>query len=213
MTDGALRITGPFAIRSDDLAEHLLEAEHAEIPPETVAAIAAAIGYPVVLKVVSPQITHKTDVGGVALNLANDEQVRRAYEEMIAAVRRARPDAEIQGVSVQPMVSLPGGIELIIGTKKDPVFGPVIMVGFGGIAAELCAVSQQECWSALKSPVRRVTGQDTTIPCALSLEAAWLPSVTEKKTPWAMQPGSSRREAGKPHSVNGPLRLGRLILL
>jgi len=104
---------------------------------DEVVSIAGAIDYPVVLKVVSPQITHKTDVGGVALNLANEQQVRQAYEEMFASVRRARPDAQISAVSVQPMVSLPGGIELIVGTKKDPVFGPVIMVGFGGIAAEL----------------------------------------------------------------------------
>ncbi len=104
---------------------------------DEVVSLARSIGFPVVLKVVSPQITHKTDVGGVALNLANEDQVRQAYAEMIASVRHARPDAQICAVSVQPMVSLPGGIELIVGTKKDPVFGPVIMVGFGGIAAEL----------------------------------------------------------------------------
>ena len=104
---------------------------------DEVVSLARSLGFPVVLKVVSPQISHKTDVGGVALNLANEDQVRQAYDEMIASVRNARPDAQISAVSVQPMVSLPGGIELIIGTKKDPVFGPVIMVGFGGITAEL----------------------------------------------------------------------------
>ncbi len=104
---------------------------------DEVVTLAREIGFPAVLKVVSPQITHKTDVGGVKLNLANEEQVREAYDEMLASVRRERPGAEIRGVSVQSMVSLPGGIELIIGAKKDPVFGPVIMVGIGGIAAEL----------------------------------------------------------------------------
>ncbi len=104
---------------------------------DEVVALAESVGFPVVLKVVSPQITHKTDVGGVQLNLANEAQVRAAYDEMFSNVRQARPDARIHAVSVQPMVSLPGGIELIIGAKKDPVFGPVIMVGFGGIAAEL----------------------------------------------------------------------------
>lgn len=104
---------------------------------DEVVAAANAVGFPVVLKVVSPQITHKTDVGGVVLNLADEGQVRAAYTEMIAQVRQARPDAQIQGVSVQPMISLPGGLELIVGVKKDPVFGPVIMVGVGGIAAEL----------------------------------------------------------------------------
>jgi acetyltransferase len=104
---------------------------------DEVVSLAETVGFPVVLKVVSPQITHKTDVGGVQLNLANEAQVRAAYGEMFSNVRQARPDAQIHAVSVQPMVSLPGGIELIIGAKKDPVFGPVIMVGFGGIAAEL----------------------------------------------------------------------------
>jgi acetyltransferase len=104
---------------------------------DEVISLAREVGFPVVLKVVSPQITHKTDVGGVKLNLANEEQVRQAYGEMLDNVRRERPAAEIRAVSVQPMVSLPGGIELIIGAKKDPVFGPVIMVGIGGIAAEL----------------------------------------------------------------------------
>ena len=90
------------------------------------------------LKVVSPQITHKTDVGGVALDLANDDQVRAAYDRDDGKRARKRgPMPRFAAVSVQPMVSLPGGIELIIGAKKDPVFGPVIMVGLGGIAAEL----------------------------------------------------------------------------
>ena len=104
---------------------------------DEVVALARKTGFPVVLKIVSPQITHKTDVGGVKLNLADEKQVCAAYEEMLASARQARPDADIQAVSVQPMVSLPGGIELILGAKKDPIFGPVIMVGFGGIAAEL----------------------------------------------------------------------------
>lgn len=101
------------------------------------AACARAFGFPVVLKIVSPQITHKTDVGGVALNLQDESQVRAAFERMLADVRRARPTAEIEGVSVQPMIQRTGGVELILGAKKDPVFGPVILIGLGGIAAEL----------------------------------------------------------------------------
>jgi acetyltransferase len=104
---------------------------------EEAASLARSIGFPVVLKVVSPQITHKTDVGGVELNLANEQQVCEAYQRMLASVKAARPDAEVTALSVQPMVSLPGGMELIIGANKDPVFGPVIMVGSGGVAAEL----------------------------------------------------------------------------
>jgi acetyltransferase len=104
---------------------------------DEVATLARDIGFPIVLKLVSPQVTHKTDVGGVRLNLVDEAQVRAAYQEIIDSVRQARPDARIEGISVQPMVSLPGGIELILGAKKDPVFGPVMMVGVGGIAAEL----------------------------------------------------------------------------
>ena len=94
-------------------------------------------GYPVVLKVHSPQITHKTDVGGVVLNLPSDEAVRIAFEEMTDTARKKRPDAEIIGVTVQKMVTYPNSFELILGAKKDPVFGSVIMVGMGGTAAEL----------------------------------------------------------------------------
>jgi acetyltransferase len=104
---------------------------------DEVAAIAAEIGFPVVLKVVSPQITHKTDVGGVELNLSGPQEVRDAYARMLENVAREEPQATIEAVSVQPMITLAGGMELIIGSTKDPVFGPVIMVGLGGIAAEI----------------------------------------------------------------------------
>jgi acetyltransferase len=100
-------------------------------------ALAKQITFPVVLKIVSPQITHKTDVGGVELNLADEQQVRAAYERIVESVGRAAPRAQIDGVTVQSMVTRAGGIELILGAKKDPVFGPVIMIGLGGIAAEL----------------------------------------------------------------------------
>jgi acetyltransferase len=105
--------------------------------PDEATTIAREIGYPVVLKIRSPQITHKTDVGGVTLNLTSDEAVRCAYANMTAAASRLRPDAEIQGVTVQRMVTAVHGIELILGVKRDPVFGPVMMVGFGGVAAEV----------------------------------------------------------------------------
>jgi acetyltransferase len=98
---------------------------------------AREIGYPVVLKVRSPQITHKTDVGGVALNLADDAAVRCAFDRITSAAHRMRPEAEVQGVTVQRMMTAVHGVELILGVKRDPVFGPVMMVGFGGIAAEV----------------------------------------------------------------------------
>lgn len=98
---------------------------------------AEALGYPVVLKVLSPQITHKTDVGGVVLDLANAADVRSAFGAITASASRKRPDADVQGVTVQRMVAKAVGVELIVGTKRDPVFGPVIMLGFGGVAAEV----------------------------------------------------------------------------
>jgi acetyltransferase len=99
--------------------------------------IARRQGYPVVMKIHSPQITHKTDVGGVALDLTSDDAVRRARDQMIRTAREKRPEATILGVTVQKMVSYPYGFELIIGAKKDPVFGAVILVGMGGTAAEV----------------------------------------------------------------------------
>ncbi|NQU21247.1 MAG: bifunctional acetate--CoA ligase family protein/GNAT family N-acetyltransferase [Candidatus Nealsonbacteria bacterium] len=99
--------------------------------------VARQFGYPVVLKIHSPQITHKTDVDGVQLDLANDGAVQKAFKKMTATAAERRPDAEILGVTVQKMVTFPTSFELILGTKKDPVFGSVIMVGTGGTAAEL----------------------------------------------------------------------------
>jgi acetyltransferase len=99
--------------------------------------IAKRIGFPVVMKIHSPQITHKTDVGGVLLNIANEQAVREGFEKLVRRAQEKRPDAQILGCTVQQMVSYPNSFELIIGTKRDPVFGSVIMVGMGGVAAEV----------------------------------------------------------------------------
>lgn len=97
--------------------------------------IADRLGYPVVLKIDSPDIGHKTDVVGVALNLADAEAVRLAFERIRANVRQYRPRARVDGVMVEKMIQKP--FELFIGAKKDPVFGPVIAFGQGGIAVEI----------------------------------------------------------------------------
>jgi len=99
--------------------------------------VARRIGYPVVLKIHSPQITHKTDIGGVALNLTSDEKVREAFEKIVSGAKEKCPEANIIGATVQKMVTYPNSFELIMGSKKDPVFGSVIMVGMGGTAAEV----------------------------------------------------------------------------
>lgn len=109
----------------------------AAVSADAAAGIAEQVGYPVVLKVHSPQITHKTDVGGVVLNLASAVEVRAAFDKITENARRMRPDAQVLGVTVQKMVAAVHGVELILGMKRDPVFGPVIMVGAGGVTAEL----------------------------------------------------------------------------
>jgi acetyltransferase len=98
---------------------------------------AEAAGYPVVLKVLSPDITHKTDVGGVALDLGDADAVRGAFRAMMDAVARKAPGARLDGVTVQRMVRGRDGVEMILGVKKDPTFGTVVMAGMGGTAAEI----------------------------------------------------------------------------
>ena len=102
-------------------------------------AAAQAIGWPVVLKVLSHQISHKSDVGGVVLNLRDAEALREACAQMVARVTERRPDATINGFAVQAMVKRPYAQELIVGTSVDPLFGPVILFGQGGTAVEVLA--------------------------------------------------------------------------
>jgi acetyltransferase len=111
------------------------------VGPDAQAAVEAAraLGHPVVLKILSPQITHKSDVGGVALNLDSDAAVFASAEAMLKRVHAARPDAVISGFTVQPMVRRPTALELIVGTSVDPVFGPVLLFGQGGTAVEVLA--------------------------------------------------------------------------
>ena len=94
------------------------------------------LGYPVVLKILSPQIVHKSDVGGVILNVHSDAEVKDAFENLIQRASTHYPDAHIIGVTVQPMIQKKG-YELIIGGKTDPLFGPVILFGMGGVGVEL----------------------------------------------------------------------------
>lgn len=98
---------------------------------------AEAIGYPVVLKIISSHISHKSDVGGVALNLEDKEEVLASAKAMQLRVRTIRPDAELSGYSVQKMITMPSAHELILGASRDPVFGPIILFGHGGTAVEI----------------------------------------------------------------------------
>jgi len=96
---------------------------------------AEKLGYPVVLKVVSPDILHKSDVGGVILNLGSPSQVKEAYNQLINNVKNRKPDARIEGVLVEQMAEK--NIEVIVGGIRDPQFGPVVMFGLGGIFVEI----------------------------------------------------------------------------
>jgi acetyltransferase len=106
---------------------------------DAAARVADAIGYPVVLKVLSPDIGHKSDIGGVALNLRDSSAVRRAGDEITERARRLRPDAQLAGFTVEQMVERPKAHELLVGATTDRIFGPVIAFGQGGTAVEVVA--------------------------------------------------------------------------
>ena len=106
---------------------------------EAAAQAADGIGYPVVLKILSPQITHKSDVGGVQLNLRDTKELLQAAAAMLASVRELRPEAQITGFTVQTMALRPMAQELIVGASIDPLFGPVLLFGQGGTAVEVLA--------------------------------------------------------------------------
>jgi acetyltransferase len=105
--------------------------------PNEALLIAQQLGFPVVMKVNSPDITHKTDAGGVLLNLVNAQAVRGAYHEIIENVTQNRPYAHINGISIQPMIVKPNGRELMVGVTNDSIFGPVITFGVGGTTVEI----------------------------------------------------------------------------
>jgi acyl-CoA synthetase (NDP forming) len=96
---------------------------------------ASALGYPVAMKILSPDILHKTEAGGVKLGLMDAEQVRAAFDAMLTAGGSIVPTPRIEGVLLQPMV--PSGVEVVVGARVDPVFGPMVLVGMGGVLVEL----------------------------------------------------------------------------
>jgi acyl-CoA synthetase (NDP forming) len=117
---------------------------------------AQEIGYPVVLKVVSRDILHKSDIGGVALDLDNAQEVMDAYGAILHNCRTHKPEALIDGIEVSQQV--PPGVQIIIGARRDPSFGPILMVGLGGIYVEVMKdvsfralpISRQEAFDMLK---------------------------------------------------------------
>ena len=102
---------------------------------EEAISISKQFGFPVVLKIASPDVVHKSDAGGVKVGLKTSKQVGKAYDDILEAIRQKYPQAMIQGVSVQKMAR--PGVEVIIGMSKDAQFGPVLMFGLGGILVEI----------------------------------------------------------------------------
>ena len=129
-------------ILSEIEAKQLLEQAGVPVSPARLATtkddavkMANELGYPIVLKIVSPQITHKSDVGGVALGLTSADDVGAAFESVVANAKKAEPDATIEGVAVQRMEKQ--GTEVIVGMTTDAQFGPVMMFGLGGVMVEI----------------------------------------------------------------------------
>ena len=112
----------------------VVEAEVARSKKEAID-ISHEMGFPIVLKISSADVVHKSDSGGVKLGLANATQVGKAYSEILSSIKQAYPKAHIDGVSVQPMAA--PGVEVIVGMSKDAQFGPVLMFGLGGILVEV----------------------------------------------------------------------------
>ncbi len=130
-------------------AKAVLRAFHIPVSPSINATTAAdalvaaeTVGLPVAMKINSPDIPHKTDVGGVHLNIREPHSVHRAFREMTDSVKMQYPDARIDGVSVEPMVDKPHAREVMLGIARDPIFGPVISFGVGGTAVDIFADSQ-----------------------------------------------------------------------
>ncbi len=128
-----------------DLLESLRFLEAYKIPttktliaktPEEAASAASKLGYPVVLKVLSPQITHKTKAQGVILNVWSAKQVQESFRDLVKRINESNPQAELRGIAIQPLVQRKR-CEILIGSKKTPLFGPVILFGTGGVNVEL----------------------------------------------------------------------------
>ncbi len=146
---------------SDTESKALLSAFHIHCTPTleartaTEALVAAeSVGFPVAMKISSPQISHKSDVGGVRVNIINAPNVRTTFKTLVDEAKAARPDAEIRGVTVEPMAGTGNARELMVGVKWDPVFGPVIGFGAGGTMAEVLRDS-----AVALPPLNRVLAQ------------------------------------------------------
>ena len=152
-----------FQILTENKGKEILSCYGIPIPLEVLGKdleeinqIASRIGYPVALKIISSQIKHKTEAGGIKLNIKNGRELNRAYEEILHNVKHYKPDAEIKGILVQEMV--PPGKEIIIGVVRDPQFGPMVLFGLGGVFVEIlkdfslrhAPLKERDAWEMIK---------------------------------------------------------------
>ncbi|UWG50744.1 Acyl-CoA synthetase, ATP-grasp containing subunit [Halalkaliarchaeum sp. AArc-CO] len=131
--------------------------------PDTAESVARDIEGPVVMKIVSPDILHKSDIGGVAVGV-EDEAVADTYEDLVTRARNYQPDADLLGVQVQEMVDLEDGIETIVGMNRDPQFGPLLMFGLGGIFVEVLEDTAFRVAPVAESEAREMTEEVKTAP-------------------------------------------------
>ena len=131
--------------------------------PDEAESVARNIEGPVVMKIVSPDILHKSDIGGVAVGVG-DENVADTYEDLITRARNYQPDADLLGVQVQEMVDLENGIETIVGMNRDPQFGPLLMFGLGGIFVEVLEDTAFRVAPVAESEARKMTEEVKTAP-------------------------------------------------
>jgi acetyltransferase len=154
---------GKYEIGETD-AKNIMTAYNFNVPPGMLATsveealrFANEVGFPLAMKISSPDILHKSDVGGVKIGLTSNAAVEDAFELMMLRIKRKKPDALLRGVLIEKMIL--GGKEVILGMKKDPQFGPVIMFGLGGIFVEvlkdvvfgLAPLTAEECKTMIET--------------------------------------------------------------
>jgi 3-hydroxypropionyl-CoA synthetase (ADP-forming) len=127
---------------TEEVSKSILKSYGVKVPPYALATTAKEavkaskkIGFPLVMKIVSPQILHKTDAGGVKVGVANEKEVKKTFDQILKSVKKYDKKAEIKGILLEKMV--PKGVEMIVGLQVDPQFGPVIMAGLGGVMTEV----------------------------------------------------------------------------
>ena len=134
---------------------------------EEAISVSKEIGYPVALKVVSPQLMHKSDVGGVQLNIRNEEELKNAYQAVTTGVRIREPKAQVIGVEVCEMV--PKGVETIVGSRRDPSFGPIVLFGLGGIYVEVMKDVSFRAFPISKREAMEMIGEIRSFPILLGV--------------------------------------------